>query len=196
MHDTTYTLANGKKYSVADHTFSETDLFLREKHGETFPGLTDLTSTFDLINHSIELNLEVKTGSYNLQRFTSLLFEQLSHYQPAGDIIISSFSFDLLEYLRRHLETFDLRYAFIFHSKDAFNTVPSGVSERFDLLHPHFRLLFDSPELFRTDTPIRCWTVNDQTVMKRVAQCIPELPIEAVMTDNLAEINTFTTLFE
>lgn len=186
MHDTSVIDASGKKRTVADCTFAELSAFSKTAHGDTFPGVPDLESVLALVEHAIELNIEVKAGNYDLPTFATLLSRTLAGYHPDYDIVISSFSYDLIEYLRRHLGNLKLKYAYIFQSSDALLSVPKGVRSRFDLLHPFYQLVLAAPELFTSTTPIRCWTVNDLPTAQMLIARQRDLPVEALLTDDLS----------
>ena len=189
MHETSIPDDNGVPIPVAQMSLAELRLRHKQHHKGTTPPVPSIEQVFELVNHRTELCFEIKIGSYDLERFTRLFIEALEKYSPRDDVIVSSFSYDILEFVRPFCKPFNLRYGFIFNSPEALHAVPHDIRKRFDLLHPWYRLLFDAPELFRSDTrPIRCWTVNDPAVVAAIAGM--KLPVEAVMTDDISLTET------
>lgn len=190
MHETSIADDRGTPHPVAQLSFSELQRLHQLRCGKVSPAVPSIRQVLDLINHRTELCFEIKIGSYNLERFTRLFVEALSTYQPQGDVVISSFSYEILEFVRPFCEQFNLRYGYIFKSADALTMVPADVRRRFDLLHPWYRLLFDSPEIFSRETPpIRCWTVDDAKTISGISRL--SLPVEAVMTDDISLAESF-----
>lgn len=185
MHDTSILNAAGNHIRVADCTLNDVRSFYQRHYGEDHPGVPELSDVLHLVAHQCELNIEIKTGSYNVPLFFGKLLGLLTEYGTGEDIVISSFSFDLLEYTRRHGTALHMRYAYLFQSVDALRSVPSGVRSRFDLLHPSWRVVQKSPGVFdKNGPPIRAWTVNDGAVVNELA--LLPLPIEAFITDDIA----------
>jgi glycerophosphoryl diester phosphodiesterase len=185
MHDTSILNPSGVHVRVSECSMDDVRGFYHRHYGEDHPGVPELSDVLARVAHRCELNIEIKTGNYDLPSFFGALIKALSAYGAGDDIVISSFSYDLLEYTRRHGSSLKLRYAYLFQSADALTAVPVGVRSRFDLLHPSWRLLLKSPGIFdRHGPPIRAWTVNDRAVVSDLAQ-LP-LPVEAFITDDIA----------
>ncbi len=191
MHETSIADDKGTLLPVAQLPFSELQRRHLLRYGNDVPAVPSISQVLSLVNHRTELCFEIKIGTYDLERFTRLFVAALRTYQPQGDVVISSFSYEILEFVRPFCKPFDLRYGYIFKSADALTLVPAGVRKRFDLLHPWYRLLFDSPEIFSPEAPpIRCWTVNDAATVSGISR-LP-LPVEAVMTDDISLAESFT----
>lgn len=185
MHETTVPDDTGIPVPVANLTFNELQQLFRQHHGSAIPPVPSIEQVLELVNHQTELCFEIKIGSYDLNRFITLFEAALQRYTPRRDIVISSFSYEILEQTRQVCGQFDLRYGYLFELPEALQAVPHDVRNRFDFLHPWYPLLFATPELFRpSGPPLRCWTVNDAETVARIG-ALP-LPIEAVMTDDIA----------
>lgn len=192
MHETVLPLDNGATVPVAKLTFDELQQRFASVHGGD-PPVPELASVLSLIDHRIELNIEIKIAAYDLHRFTDLITEEISAYCPKSDVVISSFSPDILEHVRPALAPLGIRFALIFDSMPLFGAIPRAQRSRYDLLHPWYRLLFDAPDKFiAAGQPVRCWTINEQTVAQSLIDIAPQLHIEALMTDDLG----LTLLFE
>ena len=190
MHETTLPDENGRSVPVASHTFIGLQRNFKRFHGEGSPAIPAIEEVLELVKHRTELCFEVKTGSYDVKRFAAVFASALKNYVPRDDVTVSSFSFQILDYLRPFLGGLDLRYGYIFKSADAL-MLPAAAINRFDYLHPWYRLLFDSPETFAGHgIPVRCWTVNDPATVQSLTALSCRLPIAAVMTDDIALAET------
>ena len=186
MHETTVPGYKGVKVPVAQCTFEELRRLFKRRHGESAPPVPAIEEVFDLVDHRTQLCFEIKQGSYDIDRFSRSFAAALDAYRPQGDVVVSSFSLEILERVRPRLARLDLRYGYIFRTVKTLQSVPPDVRERFDLLHPIYKLVLDSPELFPADgPPIRCWTVNDPGTIKRLISSTPAVPVEAIMTDDI-----------
>jgi glycerophosphoryl diester phosphodiesterase len=186
MHETTVRDAGGQRIPVARCSFDELQRLFRREHGPAAPAVPSIEQVLNLVGHRTELCFEIKEAPYDPDLFCRRFAEALAAYRPSGDVVVSSFSFDILERVRPHLARLDLRYGFIFKSLESLECLPAGVRSRFDLLHPHYKLVLHAPEHFAPQgPPIRCWTVNRQSILRRLIARAPQVPIEAVMTDNI-----------
>ncbi len=186
MHETTVPGYKGTKVPVAQCTFEELQRLFKRKHGRSAPPVPAIEEVLDLVDHRTELCFEIKKGAYDFDRFSLRFAAALGAYRPRGDVVVSSFSHEILEWVRPYLARFDLRYGCIFRSVKALQSVPPDVRGRFDLLHPRYTLVLDSPGLFPSNgPPVRCWTVNDPGTINRLISLTPAVPLEAIMTDDI-----------
>lgn len=186
IHETSVRGDRGEKVPVAGCTFEELRRLFRREHGPSVPDVPAIEEVLELVNHRTELCFEIKEGSYDIDRFCSRFAMALAAYHPSGDVVVSSFSADILEKIRSCLARLNLRYGYIFKSMEALASLPSGGVSRFDFLHPHYRLALQAPEhFFAGGPPLRCWTVNDAEIVRRLADLAPSVPVEAVMTDDI-----------
>jgi len=186
MHETKVTGDRGKIIPVAQCTFDELQHLFKRANDPAVPPIPAIEEVFDLVDHRTELCFEIKEGPYDLDRFSSRFAEALAAYRPSGDVVVSSFSLNILEQVRSYLSRFDLRYGFIFKSIEAFGFLHPGGVHRFDLLHPHYTLALHAPvHFFSNSPPVRCWTVNDRDILRRLIARTPHVPIEAVITDDI-----------
>lgn len=186
MHETSVRNDRGKKVPVASCTFDELQRFFHRENAPSVPAVPAIEEVLDLVDHRTELCFEIKEGPYDLDRFCSRFAAALHFYRPRGDVVVSSFSSDILEWVRPPLARFDLKYGFIFKSMgDLECLLPARVSQ-FDFLHPQYRLALNAPERFSSGLPpLRCWTVNDADIVRKLADIAPGVPVEAVMTDDI-----------
>jgi glycerophosphoryl diester phosphodiesterase len=186
MHDTVIRDENGKIFTVARCTFEELQ-HRRKRAG--IPGtlpIPAIEEVLDLVNHRTELCFDIKKGPYDLDRFCRCFASALDAYHPCGDVVVSSSSLNILNQVRSFLSRFDLRYGYIFKSFKALEGLQADTIRRFDLLHPHYRLVLHAPRSFQINgSAVRCWTVNDPDTIRRLTNLTPQVPIEAVMTDDI-----------
>jgi glycerophosphoryl diester phosphodiesterase len=192
MHDTKVTGHKGKTVPVARCTFDELQVMFRRKKGEAAPPVPEIEEVLELVDHRTELCFEIKQGCYDLDRFARRFAAVLDAYRPKGDVVVSSFSLDILERVRPQLARFELRYGYIFDTARALECLELEKGHGFDLLHPKYSLVLDSPQLFSMGgPPVRCWTVNDDRILRRLIAHTPEVPIEAIMTDDIGLAEQF-----
>jgi glycerophosphoryl diester phosphodiesterase len=186
MHETTIPGHDGKTIPVAQCTFEELRRLFKRKHGELAPPVPAIEEVLDLVGHRTELCFEIKKGPYDIHRFSRSFAAALSAYRPRGDVVVSSFSLEILDQVRPYLARLDLRYGYIIKTVRALQSLSPDLRKRFDLLHPGYKLVLDSPELFPSDgPPVRCWTVNSPKTVKRLIARMPAVPVEAIMTDDI-----------
>ena len=186
MHETSVRNDTGKRVPVSRCTFDDLRRLFHNEHGPSVPDVPSLEEVLELVDHRTELCFEIKEGSYDIDRFSRCFAAALAVYRPCGDVVVSSFSVDILEKVRPLLARFNLRYGYIFKTMEALASLPSGGVSRFDFLHPHYRLALHAPEhLFAGGPPLRCWTVNDANIVRRLAGLAPSVPVDAVMTDDI-----------
>jgi len=193
MHEVEVLSVDGSMIPVAQCTFDKLQELHRRQYNETRPKVPAMSEVLSLVNHQTELCFEIKIGTYDLQLFTHLFAEELTRYNPQGDVVISSFSWDILEYVRPHLSHLDVQYGYIVKDPALLAAIPDKVRRSLDYIHPWFKLLFTNPELFSTHSkPIRCWTVNDAETVASLITLSRSLPIDAIMTDNIELAATST----
>ncbi|MBN1309574.1 MAG: hypothetical protein JXA18_16760 [Chitinispirillaceae bacterium] len=186
MHETTVGGRLGGQVPVARCSFNRLQRLYKKQHDGKRPEVPDIGEVLSLVSHRTELCFEIKRGPYDLEWFTRLFAEAVEEYRPRGDVIVSSFSHEILEFLRSYLAWTNIRFGYIFDSLAALEAVPRPIRKRFDQLHPWYRLLLSTPERFSPGgPPIRCWTVNDLHNLHAIADQSASLPIEAVMTDDI-----------
>jgi glycerophosphoryl diester phosphodiesterase len=195
MHETRITGDDSTPVSIAKLNFKELQRLFARQYGAASPGVAAIEEVFAIVDHRLEINCEIKIGDYDLDRFTRIFAGVLDNYTPQGDITISSFSPEILEFVRPRLEPFGVKFAFIFKSIDVLRGIPAAMVSRYDRLHPWYRLLIDYPEDFSSATcpPVHCWTVNDRATADQLIRLAAHLPIEAIMTDDLELASSFSS---
>lgn len=186
MHEVEVRSIDGSMIPVAQCSFEQLSQLYSLQYKNTRPEIPDINAVLTLIDHQTELCFEIKRGTYNLKQFTDCFCQALTHYQPTGDVVITSFSMDILEFVKPYLANLDVKYGFIFEQPTALSTTEEKVLTALDFLHPCYTLLFTNPELFSAHTlPVRCWTVNDIKTVQSLIDLSNTLPIDAIMTDDI-----------
>ncbi len=193
LHETEVGGRLGGQVPVARCTFDRLQRLYRRQHDGKRPEIPDFESVLSLVNHKTELCIEIKDAPYDLEWFTRIFAEAVERYKPRGDVIVSSFSYRILDFVRSYLAWSNIRYGYIFDSVAALEAVPGMIRKRFDLLHPWYRLLLSTPEKFSAEgPPIRCWTVNEPYLVRELMEKAASLPVEAIMTDDIEMAAGFT----
>jgi glycerophosphoryl diester phosphodiesterase len=182
MHETAVGI-DGRSVPVSAMTFAQLQQYASVNLHHAIP---DLDATLELVNHATILNLELKEGSYDHDRFMALLIETLERYAPCGDIIISSFSVPLLAMTMNVTGHLNLRYGFLLKTWSAWNEVGADVAGRLDYLHPWYRLLLEGPvPASLPDLPLLCWTTDDPVEVQSLLALDTAHRIRAIMTNDI-----------
>ena len=191
MHEVTVRSEDGNLCPVAECTFEELQHLHNLQYKGKRPPVPDFHSVLSLVSHKTTLFIEIKIGQYDFDRFIGLFKEALTTYRPAGDVIISSFSSEIISKARIHLADLNLTYGFIFESISALTSLPRKTIRQFDYLHPWYPLIFTHHKTMTlTGLPIRCWTVNDRHLVERINNLGDSPVVDAVMTDDITLAET------
>jgi glycerophosphoryl diester phosphodiesterase len=186
MHEVDIRSESGTMIPVSECSFDRLQRLHSLQYNGKRPAIPDIHSVLSLIKHRTSLCFEIKIGTYDLDRFAGVFKEALTDYRPKGDVIISSFSHQIIEHLRPHFGQFDIQYGFIFNNHAVYSLLSRSGGAFFDFLHPWYKLLFSHKRLFKkAGIPIRCWTVNDRPTVSSLIELSHTLPIDAIMTDDI-----------
>lgn len=192
LHDTSLADRFGRSNAVSAVDFDTLQTMVREKgRGKSGP-VPDLDQTLQLISHRTELCLEIKEAPYDLVRFTARLAQTLRAYQPRGDIVISSFSIDILGFVMQELSSLTIAYGYLFKKHGAWRAVPQDIRQRLSYLHPHYRLVLDDPsDLLAQPLPLQVWTVDEPRDIRTIMKLIPDRALRSLMTNDIELANQF-----
>lgn len=153
--------------------------------GELVPVLDEV---FKLIGHRLELLVEMKDGAYDKKTFFDSLESSLLRYQPSkGDVILHSFSPELMEMALERLSGTGVRFGALFCKATEFGKFGHSLLARMDFIHPGWDgLLEDEGSFVSLGKPLHVWTVNDRGGLGRLRSLKHAETIRAVMTDDLS----------
>ncbi len=187
IHDTALKDSHGRAVAVAAVSFAQVQQLFKKNCGDRSLSVPDIDETLALVAHRTELCLEIKQAAYDMDRFTGRLLESLQSYRPRGDVVLSSFSEDILRFVMHRANACDLKYAFVFKDWKSWQRLSEDVHARLDFAHPHYALLLeDETRILELGLGVQCWTVNEPSQIESLLD-LPDFDrIRAVMTDNLS----------
>jgi len=187
MHSTEIETANKETVAVADITHAQLMECAARNNPDKFAAIPDIDQTLQLVNHKTELCFEIKQAAYNRTAFIARLIESLHRYKPENDVVISSFSHEILWVIAEAAKHVDVKYAFIFRTLDSLNCLPAKTKERLNYLHPNHKLLLKYPDAFEdAPFPLQCWTVNTPEEIDAILALPIAGAIRSIMTDDIA----------
>ncbi|MBD3391336.1 MAG: hypothetical protein GF418_04745 [Chitinivibrionales bacterium] len=190
LHDTS--VPKDTMVAVAAMTFDELQRCHARAAGQAACPVPDILETFDLVEHKTELCIEIKQAGYDMDRFMGALLDALASYRPRGDVVLSSFSADIVERAAEATADIDVRHAFIFEEWKHWDGLPDAVRSILHFAHPHYKLLLDQPErLADTLPPVQCWTVDDPAAIETLMSLPGASRIRAIMTNDINLAETF-----
>jgi glycerophosphoryl diester phosphodiesterase len=150
--------------------------------GESLALLDDV---FAVTNHKTALYIEIKAYRYDHGTFANALAALLAGYAPAHDIVIHSFSADMLQRIIAATAGMNLRFGFLFSGMDALRAVEGAWLERVHYLHPVHTLLASNGDDIRSyGKPLNVWTPNSQAAVLTLHQSSAWPLVEGIITDN------------
>jgi glycerophosphoryl diester phosphodiesterase len=190
MHETSLPDGTGLPVPVYKVTFDQLQDLHKKRNGPK--PIPSLEETLKLIRHRTGLCLEIKTGDYDHRAFTKLLIKMLTGYSPAADVVISSFSFDLLKMVMDADKGLGLKYGFLLKTWESFDVISSLDEDTLDFLHPSLGLVLEDPDVFNLKgIPLQVWTVNYDSDLRALKNCSCGHLISSVMTDDLSMAERF-----
>jgi glycerophosphoryl diester phosphodiesterase len=192
MHETVVRGGDGGPVAVGAITFDELQRYHRKARPGWFPPVAELGEVLAVAAHRTELYIEIKAGAYDLGRFMGLFMDALEGYGPAGDVVLSSFSGDILGAVTGATRHLDVKYAFCFETWEQWEGLAGDVYERMHYIHPDYRLIAAKPETIPAlGRPVQCWAVNDPEVVQQLLD-LPQAPhIRSIFTDDIELANRF-----
>jgi len=139
-----------------------------------------------LVKHQLPLLVEIKDGGYNKAKLMDSLEISFENYKPAGDIILHSFSPEIMRMAMAHFKGPEIRFGTLIGNPADLDKFGKESLAKMDFIHPSWNTLVKHEELFAVlKKPMHVWTVNkpeDLAKLKKLRH--PEM-IAAVMTDDL-----------
>ncbi len=139
-----------------------------------------------LVDHRIELLVEIKSGEYNHAILLESVAGQIKHYRPSGrEIIIHSFSVEIMRAALIRLAGENVKYGILCDTSLMLEKF-EDILDKIDYVHPSWKVLLEDPEAFaQTQRPFHVWTVNRKEDLDKLMQLPCKDKIRAVMTDEL-----------
>jgi glycerophosphoryl diester phosphodiesterase len=192
IHDTSVANSQGAPVAICDISFSQLQESFRAMHPERGHAVPDLNETLRLVSHKTELCLEIKKADYDIDRFTRTLIKSLEEYRPKGDVALSTFSAQILQYVISKTSHLNLRYGFLFDAWDTCDNLPADVRSAIHYMHPRFNLVLSHPDRIATlGLPVQCWTVDSPAVVQSILDLPCAGAVRSIMTNDIALSNQF-----
>jgi glycerophosphoryl diester phosphodiesterase len=192
MHDIAMTDGAGRTVPLCTAPFSRILELYRLHHPDNGCTVPLFDQVLELVAHRTGLCLEIKEAQYDLERFTELLLESLGRYGPRGDVILSSFSYDIMRRMFDAAAHLDVAYAFIFERWEAWEKLPRDIYEKLDFIHPRHDFVLERPErLSAFGLPVRLWAVDDPAEVRALCALPHAESIRALMTNDIGLATLF-----
>ncbi len=189
LHDTRLG-AGGETVDVCALGFDEVRgrAALRAKRPDLW--VPSLEETLSLVNHQVALYLEIKEAPYDRKAFGKALGGALRSYKPRKDIVLHSFSWDLVSLAMQAAKGLDVEFGFLFTEMERLAALPATTTKDLSYLHPHYSLLLKEPDaVFARGLPVNTWTVNERPVLTSLRAMEPR-GMRSIMTDDLSLAET------
>lgn len=149
-------------------------------------GVPLFTDVLKLVNHHATLYVEIKDYQYDHDLFVKELKRILEEYKPDDDIVLHSFSAEMLEKVIPATENMGIKYGFLFGVITELEAVSDRLISQLDYLHPeHSCLLSDINKIALYQLPVNTWTVNSNTDLINILSLEDKDIIKGVITDDL-----------
>lgn len=145
-----------------------------------------LEDVLQAADHATALYIEIKAYPYDHQALADALCGLLTSYAPKNDIIIHSFSSDMLMRVKKTASPkLSLRYGYLFSSISELSRHAEDFIASMDYLHPLFSLLYtNAADIASCRKPLNIWTVNDPAEIPRLKSSAAWDSIDCIITDN------------
>ncbi len=153
---------------------------------ETIPLLRDVLSQID---HRKKIYCEIKGGNYNRDLFLERLVELLADYNAGPDMILHSFSCEILKRVINATKHLGPEYGFLFGSQETeqLPAVFDQIGNELDYLHPHFECLIEkADQLCKYGKKFNTWTVNKACDVQRLLNLEQADMIENFISDDIS----------
>lgn len=185
LHDTSLPDLGGEPVAVGTLSLQQAQKLIHHRAPHT-PSLATLEQCLALVNHRVELNIEIKAGNYPLQTLVDKLLTELERYRPANDIIISSFDPTVLDAVMSQGDHLGLRFGFLFAHDHELEQTTTAFRRRLDFLHPHYKLLLNDPKRVQTwQRHLQLWTVDDAQLIHSLATSPAAPHIRSIITNDI-----------
>ena len=141
----------------------------------------------DFIAHSTALYVEIKDGAYNKNILISALNELLKKYKPANDIIIHSFSVEIMKKALKESSFPGVEFGFLCSNPESIVSAGEDFIAGMNYFHPQAKFLLENEDIFLKygKTLNNVWTVNDIDTLNKLKNSKCAHLIKAITTDDL-----------
>ena len=141
----------------------------------------------DFIAHRTALYVEIKDGAYDKDILIADLKSLLKKYTPANDIIIHSFSVEIMKKALRKLSSPGIEFGFLCSNNESIVSAGEDFIAGMNYIHPQAKFLLENEENFLKygKTLNNVWTVNDIDTLNKLKNSKCAHLIKAITTDNL-----------
>ncbi len=139
-----------------------------------------------LVDHRLELLVEIKAGKYQPSILLDLVAEQMKWYRPSGSqIIIHSFSAEIMRAALIRFAGENVKYGILCGKAEEIDKF-KDIMDKIDYVHPSWTGILEAPKAFaKTQHPFHIWTVNRKEDFDKLMKLPCNDKIRAVMTDEL-----------
>jgi glycerophosphoryl diester phosphodiesterase len=187
FHDDNLKRMCGRKLEVAQTSYAELLVAARQAElmrGEAIPLFAE---TLRQVNHRKIIYCEIKSAGYDFGVMVRKLAGLVEDYAPVGDIVLHSFSTDLMGRIIPLTEHLRVKYGFLFDDIAALQAIPAALLSRLDYLHPSFGCLLEhAGEIFAYGKPINTWTVDRREDLERILALEQAELVEGIITNDLS----------
>ncbi len=151
--------------------------------GERVPLFQEI---LELVDHQLELLVEIKAASYDKANFVRKLQNLLKAYQPQDDVILHSFSAEMMAEVIATTAGDKVLYGFLCSSQEAVAALGTQLKSSLHFFHPQYKFFLADPNLFlELGKPVHVWTVNSEAVLREIVACKANSHVRGVITDDL-----------
>ena len=166
-------------YATLTKLVTESDLLCGHK-------LPLLSEVLTLVNHRIILYIEIKAYDYDHTILVDELKKLLDVYGPNNDIVLHSFSADMMEKIVSATKHMHVKYGFLFAKFSKIKKVSDCLMSQLNYLHPSYPVfLEDHSKIADYGLPVNIWTVNSNECLKSLLALKEKKIIEGIITDDL-----------
>lgn len=184
FHDNTVRRGD-QKLPVEAVTLAELQDAVKERfHGTPVPVLDDV---LDSVGHRLELFIEIKDAGYDKNALMEALDASLRRYRPAGDVVLHSFSSQLMRMAVDRFAGRGLRFGVLVAKPAELAGFGPELLARMETVHPNWQGLVEQEETCAAlGKPLNVWTVNRPSELAALRALKHAALIRAVITDDLA----------
>jgi glycerophosphoryl diester phosphodiesterase len=149
--------------------------------------VSEMKDVFELIDHKTSLYIEIKDAPYDKDELCEKLTDLLKEYSPENDIVIHSFSCDIMKKIIKKTSGMNLEYGFLCSSTESFNNLDDNLLQKLNFIHPsHSFFLNEQNFLGKYNRPFHIWTVNTEELLSEIKISKLHDMVKAVITDDLS----------
>jgi glycerophosphoryl diester phosphodiesterase len=185
FHDTQVKNPEGEDVNVCDISFDELKEFSKEKlKGNEPPEMKD---AFNLTDHKTSLYIEIKDAPYDKDELCEKFVKLLEEYAPENDIVIHSFSSEIMRKIIKLTSGMKLKYGFLCSSLENFKGLGENFLQKIDFIHPSHKFFLEEQKfLGQLKRSFHIWTVNTEETLQDIINSELHDMVNAVITDDLS----------